>query len=160
MDAVAPMPYEGVNATLDGGFPRGALNHWKSNLLAEMGDEAIDTMIDRFEACPTPMASLLLEHFHGAATRVDATATALPHRQPGYDFAVITQWTDPAATDDCVAWSRGTYDAMGPSFAPGRFVNHLDDDEGEGARWRRRTPRTTPAWSPSRGSTIRTTSSA
>lgn len=133
MDAVEPMPYEAVNAMLDGGFPRGALNHWKSSFLADLGDDAIDTMIDRFEACPTPMASLLLEHFHGAATRVDPTATAFPHRQPGYNFAALAQWTDPAATDACVAWSRGTYDAMGPSLAPGRYVNYLDDDEGAGA---------------------------
>jgi hypothetical protein len=30
MDLVAPMPYPAVNTMLDGGFPRGALNYWRS----------------------------------------------------------------------------------------------------------------------------------
>ncbi|HSM59340.1 MAG TPA: BBE domain-containing protein, partial [Longimicrobiales bacterium] len=133
MDTVGPMPYEAVNAMLDGGFPRGALNHWKSSFLAELADGAIDTMIERFAECPAPMSSLLLEHFHGEATRVDPTATAFPHRTPGYNFAVLTQWPDPATTEEAIRWSRATHDAMSPFFGDGRYVNYLDDDEGQAA---------------------------
>ena len=34
------------------------------------------------------MSALLLEHFHGAATRVGPTETAFPHRAPGFNFLV------------------------------------------------------------------------
>jgi hypothetical protein len=115
---------------LDDGYPKGALNYWKSSFLERLSDEAIDTMIECFRHCPTPMGQLLLEHFHGAATRVGTTDTAFPHRREGYNFLVLSQTLDPAIADRCTAWVRQTYAAMKPFVAPGRYVNYLDDDEG------------------------------
>jgi hypothetical protein len=34
----------------------------------------------RRSTCPSPMSGLLLEHVHGAATRVGVSETAFPHR--------------------------------------------------------------------------------
>jgi hypothetical protein len=123
MDAIGPMPYCQLNGMLDAGFPKGALNYWKSSFLARLSDEAIDTMIDCFARCPTPMAALLLEHFHGAATRVGVSDTAFPHRADGFNLLVLAQWVDPALTERCVAWARETYAAMEPFMAPGHYVN-------------------------------------
>ena len=75
------------------------------------------------------MGQLLLEHIHGAATRVGISDTAFPHRREGYNFLVLAQWIDPAATPACIAWARETYGRMQPFFASGRYVNYLDDDE-------------------------------
>jgi FAD/FMN-containing dehydrogenase len=129
MDAVGPIPYTELNAMLDGGFPKGALNYWKSSFLKELSDQAIDTMVSCFAACPTPMGALLLEHFHGAATRVGAGDTAFPHRSVGDNFLVVSQWMSPADNARCTAWARETYAAMQPHFAAGRYVNYLGDDE-------------------------------
>lgn len=129
MDAIGPMPYSVVNSLLDGGFPPGALNYWKANFLAALDDNAIDTMIARFAACPSPMGSMVLEHFHGAATRVEATATAFPHRSVGYNLLVAGQWTDPAQSDANIAWTRDSYAAMATHFASGRYVNYLNAEE-------------------------------
>ncbi|MGH6874751.1 MAG: FAD-binding oxidoreductase, partial [Aestuariivirgaceae bacterium] len=38
MDAIGPMEYCTLNGILDAGFPRGALNYWKSSFLAELTD--------------------------------------------------------------------------------------------------------------------------
>ena len=129
MDAIGPMPYNQLNGMLDGGFPKGALNYWKSSFLARLSDEAIDTMIDCFARCPTPMGALLLEHFHGAATRVGASDTAFPHRTDGFNFLVLAQWMEPSDTEKCIEWARKTYAAMEPFMAAGRYVNYLGDDE-------------------------------
>ena len=129
MDAIGPMPYSVVNTLFDAGFPRGALNYWKSNFLAALTDQAIDGIIAQFESCPSPMSALLLEHFHGAATRVAPTATAFPHRSVGYNCLIISEWMDPAATDVNVKWARDTYTAMSPHFASGRYANYLNADE-------------------------------
>jgi FAD/FMN-containing dehydrogenase len=75
------------------------------------------------------MGQLLLEHIHGAATRVAAPDTAFPHRTAGYSFLVLSQTMDSAISDRCTAWVRQTYAAMEPFIAPGRYVNYLDDDE-------------------------------
>ena len=32
-------------------------------------------------------------------------------------------------TESCIGWARETYQRMQPFFAPGRYVNYLDDDE-------------------------------
>jgi FAD/FMN-containing dehydrogenase len=129
LDLVASMPYTSVNTMLDDGFPRGALNYWKSAFFTELSDAAVQTMIDALEAAPSIMSGMVVEHFHGAATRIDATATAFPHRQPGYNLALIGEWEDPATTDDNVTWVRETFAALEPYMAPQVYVNYLGDDE-------------------------------
>jgi len=129
MDVIGPMPYSQVNSMLDAAYPRGALNYWKSNFLSSLSDEAIRTMIDCFAKCPTPMGQLLLENFHGAVTRVGVTDTAFPHRAPGNNLLVFSEWMDPKDNNACIAWARDSYTAMQPFMGSGRYVNYLGDDE-------------------------------
>ena len=82
-------------------------------------------MIDCFAQCPTPMGQLLLEHFHGAVTRVGVTDTAFPHRAEGYNLLVLSEWMDPKDNDACIAWARDSYAAMQPFMGSGRYVNYL-----------------------------------
>jgi FAD/FMN-containing dehydrogenase len=91
LDSIGPTSYEETNKMLDAGFPRGALNYWKSNFMSDLSDQAIDTLISQFAACPSPMSGLLLEHIHGAATRVGVGETAFPHRGEGYNFLVVSE---------------------------------------------------------------------
>jgi FAD/FMN-containing dehydrogenase len=129
LDAVGPMPYCQLNGMLDGAYPRGAFNYWKSSFLTRLSDDAIDTMIGCFKRCPTTMGQLLLEHVHGAVARIGVGDTAFPHRADGYNFLVLSQWADATNTDACIAWARETYAEMQPFVASGRYVNYLDDDE-------------------------------
>ena len=133
MDTIGATTYEATNMMLDAGFPRGALNYWKSNFMRDLSDEAIDTLIAQFRTCPSPMSGLVLEHIHGAATRVGISETAFPHRREGYNFLVVSQWLDPADNARNIDWARQSYDLMRPCFTPGRYVNYLGDDDGEGA---------------------------
>ena len=132
MVQVGPMPYPAVNTLLDEAYPRGALNYWKSSFLADLGNEAIEAMVGTFAACPSPMGAVVLEHWHGAATRVGVSDTAVPHRKPGFNFLVTSVWMDPATTDPNVAWARETNAAVEPHFVHRRYVNYLDaDDAGD-----------------------------
>ena len=129
LDLVEPMPYPVVNTMLDDGFPRGALNYWKSAFFTELSDAAVQTMVDAFEAAPSIMTSMVIEHFHGAVCRVDPTATAFPFREPGYSLVLAGQWSDPADTEANMAWVRDTFAALEPYTAPRVYVNYLADDE-------------------------------
>ena len=129
VDALGPMPYAQLNSMLDAAYPKGALNYWKSSFLSQLSDQAIDTMIACFARCPTPMGQLLMEHFHGAATRVGVSDTAFPHRSDGYNFLVLCEWMNPVDNNRCIAWARETYAEMQPFFAAARYVNYLGDDE-------------------------------
>jgi FAD/FMN-containing dehydrogenase len=126
LDAIGPMSYCQLNGMLDAAYPRGALNHWKSSFLARLSDDAIDQIIECFARCPTPMGQLLLEHFHGAVSRIGVGDTAFPHRTVGYNLVVLSEWMDTAITDRCVAWARDSFAAMAPFTAAGRYVNYLD----------------------------------
>jgi hypothetical protein len=75
------------------------------------------------------MGQLLLEHFHGAITRVGATDTAFPLRAEGYHLLVLSQWTDPGDNDARIAWARNSYSAMQPFLGSGRYLNCLGGDE-------------------------------
>ena len=130
MVQVGPMPYPELNKMLDGAYPFGALNYWKSAFAAGLGDGLIDAMIERFETVPSPMTAMLLEHFHGQVTRIGVTDTAVPHREPGFNLLLTSVWVDPAETEENVAWTRETYAALGPHLAGRRWANYLGADEG------------------------------
>jgi FAD/FMN-containing dehydrogenase len=131
LDGLGPIDYTRMNTLLDAAYPRGALNYWKSTFLAELSDAAIDTMLDCYAKCPSPMSGVLIEHFHGAATRVPVRETACPHRAPGFNLLILGQWSSPADTARCTSWVRETYAAMRPFAGDRRYVNYLDADEGD-----------------------------
>ncbi len=129
LDGIGSVAYDQLNASLDGSFPKGAFNYWKSSFLNDLSDAAIETIVDCFARCPTAMSQFLIEHLHGAVARVDVSETAFPHRKEGYNFLILAQWTNPAETNACIEWARETTRLMRPFFAAGRYVNYLDDDE-------------------------------
>ena len=136
LDTLGPSTYELTNSTIfDPGFPRGALSYWKASFLTDLTDAAIDVLLARFETCPSPMTGMVLEHFHGAVTRVGQTETAFPHRREGYNLLIASQWAEPGDSARNIEWTRGTFDAMRPHFAAAQYVNYLAAEEGvEGVR--------------------------
>ena len=130
---LGPIPYPVMNTLLDAGYPRGALNYWKSSFVDQLDDGFIDTAVEQFSATPSPMNAILLEHYHGAVTRIGATETAVPHRETGYNMLIPTVWLDPAETDANITWTRETVEALKPYFAGRRWLNYLGDDDGNDA---------------------------
>ena len=129
MDALGPIPYSALNSMLDPAFPKGALNYWKASFLTDLSDDAIAVLIDRFDACPSPMSHIVIEHFHGAASRVPVDRTACAMRITGFNVAIIAQWLNAADTDRNIAWARDTYGALAPYLGTTRYVNYLAGDE-------------------------------
>ncbi len=130
---VGRMPYPVMNTLLDAGYPAGSLNYWLSSFAQTLSDGLIDQMVERFASVPSPMSAILMEHFHGAVTRVGVTDTAVPHRQEGWNVLIPSVWTDPAATDENVEWTRETHRALGPHLEERRWLNYLGDDQGSDA---------------------------
>jgi FAD/FMN-containing dehydrogenase len=129
LDAMGPISYCAQNALFDAALPRGALNYWKSQFLTDLSDEVIGVLAERFEACESPMSQIIIEHFHGAASRVPVSATACAVRLSGFNVALISQWMDPRQNDACIAWCRGAFAGLKPFLAAARYVNYLDHDE-------------------------------
>ena len=41
------------------------------------------------------MSQIIIEHFHGAASRVPVSATACAMRVTGFNVVIVSQWMDP-----------------------------------------------------------------
>jgi FAD/FMN-containing dehydrogenase len=130
---VGPMPYPVMNTILDGAYPAGSFNYWLSSFAGDLSDAVIDTAVEQYESVPSPMTAILFEHFHGAVTRIGATETAIPHREPGWNVLIPSVWTEPAASDANIAWTRETFAALRPHLQTRRWLNYLGDDQADDA---------------------------
>jgi FAD/FMN-containing dehydrogenase len=65
---------------------------------------------------------------------VPPTATAFPHREPGFNLAIAGVWPDPAGDDENIAWVKETFDAVSPYMADSVYVNYLGDGEADRVR--------------------------
>jgi FAD/FMN-containing dehydrogenase len=133
LDAMGPMSYSSLNVMLDPAFPKAALSYWKAQFVTDLTDDVIRTLIERFQECPSPMSHIIIEHFHGAASRVPVTATACTMRVTGFNVVIASQWTDPGQTERGIKWARETFASLTPYLAPTRYVNYLEDDAGDAA---------------------------
>ncbi len=130
MVELGPLPYTVLNSLLDGGYPTGSLNYWKSGFLGALSDAAIDELLERFAVCPSPMTAALLEHFHGEVTqsagRRDRRAppraglTTSRSRRSGPTRARPTT-TSPGRRRPSPRWS--------PSWPVGATLNYFSEDD-------------------------------
>ena len=74
------------------------------------------------------MSHIIIEHFHGAASRVPVTATACAMRITGFNVVIASQWMNPEETERGISWARETFTSLTPYLAPARYVNYLEDD--------------------------------
>ena len=128
VDLVSPMPYVQRQTLIDDLGVHGLHRYWKSGFMPELGDDAIDLMVERSETM-TPMSVVGCFYVHGAAARVDPATTAFGLRGAQWDFDIISQWTDPSHADEQVRWTRSFWAAAEPYATGGVYVNHIAGDE-------------------------------
>jgi len=133
LDMMGPIPYATLNGMLDPAFPKGALSYWKAQFLSGLSDDAIGTLLGCFQQCPSPMSHIIVEHFHGAASRVPTAATACALRVSGFNVVIASQWMAADETDQGIQWARDTFTSLTPFLAPARYVNYLEDDAVDAA---------------------------
>ena len=99
--------------------------------MRDLPDEAIDKFVEFAECCTSPRTFAILEHAHGATSRVAPDATAFPARTDPFDLVVISLWSDAAEDARHIDWTRRFYSSMQPWFAGSVYVNGLDQDDSE-----------------------------
>jgi len=127
-DQVQEMPYPALQSMLDDGFPSGLHVYWRSDFLKGLPDEALDTLVDRFNAITSPLSALLIEQFGGAVARVPADETAFAQRDAMFNLAIVSRWTDAATAATHTDWARQTSAAIRPFASGGVYVNYLGEE--------------------------------
>jgi FAD/FMN-containing dehydrogenase len=134
-DGIQPMDYCALQSGSDAGFPSHRQHYWKSAWLTHLPDEAIEVMLQFLATKPSPTTGIALQQMHGVAARVDPSATAFPHRGGNrYDFLILSQWDDPADSEENIRWTRAFFEAMDPFLERGVYVNDLGEAEEDRVR--------------------------
>jgi len=129
MDHMGPISYVALNGMIDPMTPAGALNYWKSRFLPALSDDAIDAVVAAYAQSQSPMSQLVLEHFHGAATRVPVEATAYALRQTGFNCLALGQCNDQSQSAAMISWARGAFDSLERFGDRLQYANYLGIDE-------------------------------
>jgi FAD/FMN-containing dehydrogenase len=133
VDLIRPQPYLTLITRADAGAPPGRCYDERALTLADLSDEAIDTITEGFRACTSPASIILIQHLHGAASRISPTATAFALRKTTYVISVLAAWSgdEIRQEDHHMGWVRTVCEALEPRAESGVYVNFLGN-EGEG----------------------------
>ena len=127
---VGPVPYTILQGMFDATAPHGIHSYWKTHYMADLSDAAIDTLAAETAGMRGlfPLTTLHIHHLEGAVRRVDAGATAFPHRTPRFAMNIVGLWAagEPAAPH--IAWVRRTFDALQPFATGAPYLNFLADE--------------------------------
>jgi hypothetical protein len=77
---------------------------------------------------PTEQTQVVLEHMHGAASRVPVEQTAFGLRRVHYSINIIAAWTDPSMAEKCIDWARELASELEAFGASDAYVNYLGDE--------------------------------
>jgi FAD/FMN-containing dehydrogenase len=123
IDLSGPWPWVGLQSGFDALFPKGELRYWKSRALAELTDEAIDEIADWGARRPTPITDIVIWHHGGAMSAVRESDTAYAGRNAPFLVTGEVSWTDPAQTDEAIAWGREFWAALERHSTGGLYLN-------------------------------------
>jgi FAD/FMN-containing dehydrogenase len=126
--AVGVQPFTAWQQAFDPLLTAGARNYWKSHDIPRLEEAAIATILEHVARFPSDETEVFFGHVGGAATRVGASATAFPNREPHLVMNLHTRWRDPAGDASCIAWARSFFEAMRP-YSTGVYVNFMPEDD-------------------------------
>jgi FAD/FMN-containing dehydrogenase len=129
VDLIGPIPYAAQQQLLDGGVPFGLQVYLKSEHLADLSDDVIDTLVAHTAQTTSPLTNTVIFPIGGAVARVGEMETAFAHRNAAFDYVIYAMWTDPADSARHIQWTRDFAAAMQP-FSIGVYVNEMMN-EGE-----------------------------
>jgi len=127
VDAVRPMPFPALQKSLDESFLDGTYNYWKSTFLAEMNDDVINVIVEHADRMQSPLSSVVVEFYAGAASRVGQDETAFAQRRAEYSVGMMAQWTDATENDKHIGWTRDIAKALEP-HSSGSLLNFLSEN--------------------------------
>jgi hypothetical protein len=128
------MSYRTLQSAGDQGYPPGQQHYFKSGYITQIDDELIDVLLEFATRMPSPSSGVGLQQLHGVAARLDPSASAFPHRGDRYDCLILSQWPDPADSEQNIAWTSELFDALGPFLTTGVYVNNLGDEGAQRVR--------------------------
>jgi hypothetical protein len=130
-DLVTEKPYTDQQSMLDGMEPKGHNYYWKTEYLAGLTTEFLDTFRDSALMVTSPLSESIVIHLAGALNDRADDDGAVGNRDARYMTAFAGQWLADAPSDEHVAWVRGAWKSVRPFSTGGNYLNFQTADEDE-----------------------------
>jgi FAD/FMN-containing dehydrogenase len=130
-DMLRPMPYPEIYMPQEEDYHPIAVG--RTRFTDELGEEAIDTILDRVQSSTAMMAVAQIRALGGAMARVADDATAFAHRQSRLMVTVANVYERVEDTPVHQAWVDELAGALGLN-GRGAYVNFLGEEGDEGVR--------------------------
>jgi FAD/FMN-containing dehydrogenase len=129
-DLMGPVPYVAMQQMLDPLWQAGAHNYFTSAMTDSLPDRAVDELIARWSAKPTPQSEIHVHHAGGAMARVPQAKTAFGERTSPYLLNVIARSDDGASFAAEAGWARDARAALA-SYGPDAMYVNFTGEAGE-----------------------------
>jgi hypothetical protein len=88
--------------------------------------EVIEVLVEAGRTRTSTWSGIPIHHAHRATTRIEADATAFPHRDPHHVVEIVAGWRpeDPEP-ERHVAWAESVSRLLAPVAEPGGYINLL-----------------------------------
>jgi hypothetical protein len=104
MVGLQPMPFSALQSTFDPLYPAGLQWYWRADFFNEISDAAIEVHRTYGALLPTGHSTMHLYPIDGAASRVDADATAFAYRDGGW---AASSWASTRTTSSTSTRTSG-----------------------------------------------------
>jgi FAD/FMN-containing dehydrogenase len=130
-DLVTEKPYVDQQSMFDGSEPKGQHYYWKTEYLAGLSNQFLDTYRDNALKVTSPLSGSLVIHLAGALNDLADDDGAVGNRDARYMCAFSGQWPADTGDDEHVAWVREAWNSVRPFSTGGNYLNFQTADEDE-----------------------------
>jgi FAD/FMN-containing dehydrogenase len=132
VDLLGEQPYTQVQSYLDDGEPKGNHYYWKTEYLAELGDDLLATTRELAAECPIPEAEIGFLHLSGALNEHEGDDGAVGNRDARFAMGVNGMWEpDEPDADRFRHWIRDAWERVRPFSTGASYINFQTADEDQ-----------------------------
>jgi FAD/FMN-containing dehydrogenase len=128
---IGAQPYVEWQKAFDPLLTPGARNYWKSHNFMDLGDAALNSIIQFAGQLPSPQCEIFIGLIAGAPNRIAPGAMAYGHRDAKFVLNVHGRWDETKDDQKCIAWAREFFKASAPYASDGAYVNFMTEEEGD-----------------------------
>lgn len=122
-DFSGPTSWLDVQRTFDAEYPRGQRYYWKSALLEQLSDEAIEVVAASADAQTSELSSIDVWHLGGAVKREPSGGAAFSGRRAGFMANPEANWISAADDQANVTWARRLVADLRPYSGGNIYLN-------------------------------------
>jgi len=132
VDLISEKPYVEQQLRLVVPQPKGMHYYWKSEFLAQLPDELLETFRRQAAGITSPSSMAILFQLGGAIADRSSSATSFANRDADHIFFAAGCWAPEAAEPSRHrAWARSAWEAIRPYSTGGNYINVQTADEDD-----------------------------